>query len=139
MYSLLDLLTQLVSTSNYSAIDDLDNSQITAAPAKHFPACCVFISRFLATASKSGDSSASRTQVLLSQPPVQILLNCELNYSAISSQPPLQSSTELVALILFFITPRRGPHRQHPVSPVAYVTVAAGTCLLSRCPGTGLI
>jgi hypothetical protein len=109
MYSLLDLLAQLVNTSNYSAIADLP--QITTASAKQFSACCVLISRFLATVSKSGDSSASRTQVLLSQPPVQILLNCQLNYSAISSQHPLQTSTELATLILVFKIPRRGPHR----------------------------
>jgi hypothetical protein len=35
-----------------------------------FPACCVLTSHFLATAYNSGDSSASRAQVLLSQPPV---------------------------------------------------------------------
>jgi hypothetical protein len=39
----------------------------------------------------------------------------------------------LAAPILFFIIPLRGRRRQHPVSPIAYVTVAAGTCLPSRC------
>jgi hypothetical protein len=38
-----------------------------------FPACCVFTSRSQATASNSGDSSASRAQVFSSPPPVQ---NC---------------------------------------------------------------
>jgi hypothetical protein len=60
------LYTQLVTTSNYNATSNLQNSQITTAPAKPFPACCVFTSRSLATASKIGDSSASRAQVLTS-------------------------------------------------------------------------
>jgi hypothetical protein len=42
----------------------------------------------------------------------------------------------------FFITPRRGPRRHHPVSPVACVTVSAAVtivveaCLLRRCTAT---
>jgi hypothetical protein len=67
------LYTRLVSTSNYNATTDLYNSQITTAPAKPFPACYVFTSRFQATASNSGDSSASRPQVISSQPSLQ---NC---------------------------------------------------------------
>jgi hypothetical protein len=65
-------------------------------PLKLFPAC-VLTRRSLATASNSGDSSASRPQVLLSQPPVQ-------NSSRLSTQlyrplfPVSQSSTELPAL-----------------------------------------
>jgi hypothetical protein len=96
-----------------------------------FPACCVFTCRFLATAYKSEESSGSRTQALLSQPPVSPLVNCRL-----PTQPPLQSSTELVAPVLFFITPRRGPRRKHCVSTVEYVTVDAGTYLSSRFPIT---
>jgi hypothetical protein len=60
------LYTQLGKTSNYSTTANLHISQITTAPAKHFPACCVFTSRSLAVASSSGDSSASRAQVLCS-------------------------------------------------------------------------
>jgi hypothetical protein len=41
------------------------------------------------------------------------LVNCQLNYSAMSSQHPLQSSTELVAPILFFITSLREPRLKH--------------------------
>jgi hypothetical protein len=96
------LYTPLGTTSTYNAIADFHNSQITTAPAKPFPACCVFTSRSLEKASNSGDSSVSRPQVLLPQPPVQN--SCQLNYSAISFQPPLQSSTELVAAFLFFIS-----------------------------------
>jgi hypothetical protein len=44
------LYSRLGTTSNYSATDNLHNLQITTAPAKHFPAYCVFTSRSLATA-----------------------------------------------------------------------------------------
>jgi hypothetical protein len=44
---------------------------IFTAAAKPFPAFYVFTSRSLATAFNSGDSSASRAQVLSSQTPVQ--------------------------------------------------------------------
>jgi hypothetical protein len=61
----IDHLHRHVSTSNYSATANLHNSQITTPPAKHFQ------SRSLATASNSGDSSASRAQVPSSQTPIQ--------------------------------------------------------------------
>jgi hypothetical protein len=93
-----------------------------------------FTRRFLVTDVNNGYSSAS---VLKSR--TELTANCQLNYSAISSQPPLQSSTELVDQIIFFITPRREPRRQHHVFPIVCVTVTAGTCLLSRFPETGLI
>jgi hypothetical protein len=53
------LYTQLGTTGNYSATANLHNLQITTEPAKTFPACCVFTSRSLVTASNSRDSSAS--------------------------------------------------------------------------------
>jgi hypothetical protein len=65
------LYTRLGTTSNYSATINLRNSQLTTATTKPFPACCVFTSCSLVKASNSGDSSASRAQVLSSQPPVQ--------------------------------------------------------------------
>jgi hypothetical protein len=49
------LYTRLGTASSYSATAYLHNSQITTAPAKPFPACCVFTSRSLATAYNSGD------------------------------------------------------------------------------------
>jgi hypothetical protein len=64
-------LTPLITTSNYCATSNIHISQIIIAPAKHFPACCIFNSRSLATASNSGDSSASRAQVLPSPTLVQ--------------------------------------------------------------------
>jgi hypothetical protein len=54
-------ITRLGSTSNYSAIINLHNSQFITAPAKQFPACCVFTSR---SPAKAENSSASRPQVL---------------------------------------------------------------------------
>jgi hypothetical protein len=64
------LYTRLGNTGNYSYISNLHNSQITVR-AKHYPACCVLTSRFLATASNNGDSSGFCAQVLLSQSPIQ--------------------------------------------------------------------
>jgi hypothetical protein len=72
-----NLYTGLGTTSNYSATANLHYSQITTAPAKPFPACYVFTSRFLATASNSGDSSALRAQILSSQTPVQNSLSTD--------------------------------------------------------------
>jgi hypothetical protein len=51
----------------------------------------VFSSRSLTTGSNNGDSPTSCAQVLSSEPLCQ--LNCQLKYSAISSQSPLQNST----------------------------------------------
>jgi hypothetical protein len=90
------LYIPLVLTRNYSVTANLHTLQIIRAPVKPFPACYFLTSRSLATASNSGDSSASRPQVLLAQPSVQN--SSQLNYSAISSRPPLQSSTALPTL-----------------------------------------
>jgi hypothetical protein len=62
-------------------------------PLSLLPRCCVSSSRSLSADSNSEDSSASRCQVQSSQLPLQN--SFQLNYSAISSQPPLQSSTQL--------------------------------------------
>jgi hypothetical protein len=64
------LYTQVITVP--LLISTINKPQITTAPAKPFPAY-VFTSRSLATAFNSGNSSASRSQVLSSQPPVQ---NC---------------------------------------------------------------
>jgi hypothetical protein len=65
------LYAPLGTTSNYSDTAKFYNSQITTPPAKPFPACSVFTSRSLAAASNSEESSASRVQVLFSQPPME--------------------------------------------------------------------
>jgi hypothetical protein len=85
--------TPLETTRNYSAVTNLHTSQITAAPAKPFPACCVFSNRSLAAVSNSGDSSASCAHIITVQ---QISCNwtfvkCPLNCSAISSQSSFTS------------------------------------------------
>jgi hypothetical protein len=60
---LLDLLTQLGTTSNYSTTANLHTLQITAASTKSSPACSVFNSHFLVIDVNSGDSSAFPAQV----------------------------------------------------------------------------
>jgi hypothetical protein len=56
------LYTPLRTTGSYSTTTNLHTLQFTTAPTKLFPACHVFTSRSLATASSSGDSSASHVQ-----------------------------------------------------------------------------
>jgi hypothetical protein len=68
------LYTPLGTTSNYSCRWS-PHSQIITAPARSSPACYVFNSRSLATASNSGDSS--RAQILSSQSSLQ---NSTLNW-----------------------------------------------------------
>jgi hypothetical protein len=58
------LYTPLETTSNYSANANLHTLQITAVNTKFSPSRSAFNSRSLATASNSGDSSCSRSQVL---------------------------------------------------------------------------
>jgi hypothetical protein len=62
---------------------------------KPFLASCFFISRSLATASNAGNSSASPAQFFPSSTLVQNSLPAfaQLNWIAISPQPPLQSPT----------------------------------------------
>jgi hypothetical protein len=45
-----------------------------------------------------------------------------LNYSAISSHPSLQNSTELIAPNVLVIVSRHRPHRKHHSSIVAFVS-----------------
>jgi hypothetical protein len=77
----------LGTKSNSSVIVNLHTLQITIVPAKLFPACCVFISRSLAMASISENSSVSRAQDILST-------TTQLQRHLFSAS--LQSSTELV-------------------------------------------
>jgi hypothetical protein len=65
----INLLTAYTHNSELQAITA--PPLISTALAKSFPACCVFTIRSLATATNSGDSSASRAQVLSSRTPVQ--------------------------------------------------------------------
>jgi hypothetical protein len=105
-------------------------------PLSLLQACCVFNSRSLATASNSGDSSASRAHVVTVR---RISRNWTLIFtSKLLHFIPLHS-TELLNLIFLKITPRRGPQRKHRSSIVAGVFVSAGTSLPSRCLETGCI
>jgi hypothetical protein len=90
------LYTPLATTRNYSATANIHTLQFTTAHAMAFPAY-VFNSRFLVTASNSGDSSASRAEVLPSPSLVQNWL-------------PTVSSTELYRHVFLFIIRRAELH-----------------------------
>jgi hypothetical protein len=90
------LHTPLRSTSNYSAIANLHTLQITIAPAKHFSSLLCFHLPFPGNGFDRRESASSQVQVL---PLCRNQLSTDryqLNYSTVSSQPPLQSSTERV-------------------------------------------
>jgi hypothetical protein len=114
-------------------------------PLSPFPASCIFIGSSLATAFNSGDSSASRAQVLSSQPPMQnstlnrqvTIIHSTIVFSLLCLPCTAQLSSSPNSLL--YITAQCGPRRQHSVSHFACITVLAGMCLLSRCPETGLI
>jgi hypothetical protein len=98
----LDLLTTYtqLEVQVITALANLHTLQITTALANLFSVCCV-ISSSIATASNSGDSRASRAQVLSSQPPVQ---NSTLNQ---------QVTTNCVAPTVFLTTTLHGPSIKH--------------------------
>jgi hypothetical protein len=81
------LCTPPETASIYSAIANHHTSQITTAPAKPFPALATALTVAILQIPALRSSRHSR--------PCRTLANCQLNHSAISSQPPLQSSTEL--------------------------------------------
>jgi hypothetical protein len=94
-------------------------------PLSFFPACCFLTSRSLATASNSGDSSASRAQVLYSLTLVQnclpTILLTELDCH--SSQPPLKSSTAHSTIkpqLSSCIITLQGPNIQHHFQQYLY-------------------
>jgi hypothetical protein len=102
----LDLLTTYTHDSELQAITT--PPLITTAHAKPFPACFIFFGPSLTTASNSGYSSASRAQVLSSQPPMQ---NSTLNW---------QLTTNGVAPVVFLITTLHGPSRKHRCQQLLY-------------------
>jgi hypothetical protein len=115
---LLHLHTLLGTACNYSATAYLHILQFTTAPSKAFPACCVFNSRSLATASNGGDSSAPRAQVFPVQPPVQ--KSCQL--STLLSLPcraqlRCQHSTDSLPSLLNYL---RLPILNWLVAPIAF-------------------
>jgi hypothetical protein len=120
---ILDLLTTCThnTESNYSAIANLHSLQITTAHAKSSPACCVFTSRSLVTASNTEGSLAS-------------VLKSSLREGSVPTDSfvhRLPYRTELVATVVFLISLRHGPRRQHTVHS-HMLTVSAEMCLPSR-------
>jgi hypothetical protein len=109
------LYTRLGTTSNYRAITNLHNTQITTTPTKFLQPLC---------------SPAFPWQRLLT---VEFLQLHALRYClhSLSCRTAYQLTTDLVAPTVK-ITPRHGPHREHH-SIVACVFVAVGTCLPSCC------
>jgi hypothetical protein len=127
----IDHLRTQLELSNYSAIANLHTVPITT---NNFPACCVFNSRSLVTGSNRGDSSASALKFCLNggSLPTDSLLHS------------LPHRTDLVAPIVFLITPRHGPITQHLHShrltvsagmslPKCSLAVAVYSCLLRIC------
>jgi hypothetical protein len=100
----LDLLTTCRHHSELQVITCLSLISILHKLPQHpvslFPTCCVSNSSSLAMASNSRDSSASRAHIITSRRICcnSTLVNSQFNYSAISSQPVLQSSTQLPTL-----------------------------------------
>jgi hypothetical protein len=70
----MDLLTTYTHHSELQVITALSLISTVYKSPQHplslFSACCILISRFLGKASNNGDSSASRAQVFLLQPPM---------------------------------------------------------------------
>jgi hypothetical protein len=134
------LYTRLGTTSNYSATANLHNSQITRAPVRPFPAWSVFTSLSVATASNSGDSSASCTQVLSLQPPMpNSALNSQLKYSSTAELNWL--STNWVAPNLFLVTTLHGPSRKHRFQQLLYCCAricCSGNVFTDPLPRNGL-
>jgi hypothetical protein len=92
---------QVVTTNNYNTIAISTLYKITLS----FPARSVFTRRFLIMASNSGDSSASA-------------LKSSLNGGSLPTDSFLHRlpfRTDLVAPVVFLITPRHGPHRQYTI------------------------
>jgi hypothetical protein len=94
----LDLLTTCTHHSELQVITALSLISTIHRSSQHplspFPACCVFDRRSLATASNSGDPSASSPHVvtLWRISHNWTLANGQINYSTTSSQPELDST-----------------------------------------------
>jgi hypothetical protein len=89
----MDLLTTYIRHSELNVITEMSLISTLYKSPQHtlilFQACCIFNSHLLAMASSSWDSSASRAHVvtvwLISR--ILVLVNCQINHSAICSQP----------------------------------------------------
>jgi hypothetical protein len=126
------------TTSNYSATAHLYTLQVTQDPLRLFQ--------------PSVSSAAIPWQWLLTVEILQLptlrsyfhSLLCRIQLSTDNSTIApsllrLPCRAQLNSLPQFSITPRCGLPRQHPVSPVACVSVAMVVCLPTHCIETGLI
>jgi hypothetical protein len=116
----VDLFTTYSHDSDLQVITELwpISTVHKSLHAKSSPACSVLNSCSLATASKSGDPSASRAQILSSQP---------------SAQNSAKLSVNLLLKTVLLIS-RHGPHRTHQV----FIVVVQLLKIPSRCPETTL-
>jgi hypothetical protein len=134
------LYTPLRTTSNNSDITDLHTLQNITVSDKPFPACCVFTSHSLATASNGGDTSASHVQVLVTVACEKLLLT--VNYNTICFQPPLQNSTDWLHQFSSFYNHFYKPSRKHFSNSnciVVFIFIAVGMGLLIHWLETGCI
>jgi hypothetical protein len=132
---LLNLLTTYTHESELQGISapplisihkPTEHNKSPQHPLSLFPACSVFISRSLATPSNSGYFQLNA-------------LKSSLNGGSlpIASFPhSLPYRTDLVVPVVFFITPRHGPRRQHHSSLYAYANRFRGNVFAS--PSNGL-
>jgi hypothetical protein len=105
---------------------------------RFFLACCVFISHSVATAVNSGDSSASRAQVLSSKPPVQ---NSQVggHFTPTSWSSDFQIGRPNCFPYNNFARDLAENTVSNSNSIVLYVFVAAETCFTMRYLETGCI
>jgi hypothetical protein len=119
------LYTQLRTSSNYRAITNLHTLQFTTAHTKSFPACYVITSCSLVRVSNCGDPSAS-------------VLKASLNGGSLPTYSFLHRflyRTDLVAPVVFLISPWHGPHRQH--CSVSYANRFRGNMFTEPFPRSG--
>jgi hypothetical protein len=112
--------SELEAITAPSQISTIHNSP--QRPLSLSPTCCDFINLSLATASNSRDSSASRAQVLSSQPPVKNCLTTEFSTERIVKVKVML----LIAPVILVLTYWHGPHRKRRSSSVVCVFKCRG-------------
>jgi hypothetical protein len=144
-----DLLTTYTHHSELQVITALSLVSVIYNSPQHplrlFPACYVFISRYLVTASNIGHSSPSRAQVLSSQPLVQnSTFNRQLETNWV---PPQLFSRELIVtdhigntpfsivVVQLLQLPGNGLHNTVSISN----PIVVEACLLCRCITTAVV
>jgi hypothetical protein len=131
------LHTPLGITRNYSTVAHLHTIQFTTATAKPSLVCCVLISHSLATASNSGDPSASRAQVL---PSPTLIQNCvpaipSTELDRLPCRAQLYTALSNLRSLLFTRTEEKTSFQTIPPldTIVSCIFALAGTCLRNRC------